>query len=118
LNNLSKDVQLGKTVPMVFADPKAGQEALILDHMSQYGWRDAINKKDGLDLNHVTKVIEWIATFHGLSYVLLQKHSEGPEGWLRANPWAVPLSQRPPEGLKVGLHAPLLTKVFLAKVSI
>jgi hypothetical protein len=28
-------------------DDKEGNEALVLEHMSQHGWKDAVNKKKG-----------------------------------------------------------------------
>jgi hypothetical protein len=34
--------------PLVFVDGTKGQEALVLEHMKQFGWRDALNKKEGL----------------------------------------------------------------------
>ena len=32
---------------LVYVDDKVGQEALVLEHMSQQGWKDAFNKKKG-----------------------------------------------------------------------
>ena len=79
---------------MIYAESTKGKEALILDHMKQYGWRDAINKKDGLDIDHVTKVMTWMARFHGLAYVMMEQHPQGSEGWIKDNPWALPIPHR------------------------
>ena len=76
LNKVSSKVKLGTTVPMVFVQDQKGQEALILDHMKQYGWRDAMNKKQGLDLDHIQMALEWLAKFHGLSHVLMQNQPD------------------------------------------
>ena len=37
--------------PVVFVDDTEGQEALVLEHMKQFGWKDALNKKEGLRYN-------------------------------------------------------------------
>ena len=76
LNKVSSKVKLGTTVPMVYVQDAKGQEALILDHMKQYGWRDAKNKKQGLDLDHIQMAMEWLAKFHGLSHVLMQNQPD------------------------------------------
>ena len=73
---MSSNVKLGTTVPMIMSQEKVGKEALILDHMKNYGWRDAINKKQGLDLSHIKMAVEWLAKFHGLSYVLVKKEPD------------------------------------------
>ena len=94
---------------MIYAKNEPFKEALILDHMSQYGWRDIINKKSGLDLEHVNKVMNWLAKFHGLSYVLLNNHPEGPEGWLEANSYG---NTMPMRLLKLGKNSYLHANLF------
>ncbi len=42
---------------------------------------------DGLDLDHVLPVVEWLARFHGLSLVLLSRSEGGARRWLEENPW-------------------------------
>ena len=39
----------------------------------------------GLDLAHVVHSVEWLAQLHALSYVVLNRHSGGPAGWLSEN---------------------------------
>ena len=34
--------------PVVYVDDTDGKEALVLEHMKQFGWKDALNKKEGL----------------------------------------------------------------------
>ena len=34
--------------PVVYVNNTEGQEALVLEHMKQFGWKDALNKKEGL----------------------------------------------------------------------
>jgi hypothetical protein len=71
----------------VYADKTDGKEALVLEHMKQHGWRDPANKKAGLDLEHVKLVVEWLAHFHGLSYVMIRNYPGGVEAWRRDNTW-------------------------------
>ena len=33
--------------PLIYVDGTEGQEALVLEHMKQHGWRDAVAKKKG-----------------------------------------------------------------------
>ena len=61
---------------MILTQDKIGKEALILDHMKNYGWRDAIDKKQGLDFRHIKLAVEWLAKFHGLSYVLMKNQPD------------------------------------------
>ena len=60
--------------------------------MCQYGWKEIQNKKKGLDLPHVLNVMNWLARFHGLSYVLLNNHPNGPEGWLKEHDYVKTMS--------------------------
>ena len=96
LNNLSNEIKLGTNVPKVFAQTKQGQEALVLEHMAQFGWSPIRNAKQGLDFKHVAQVLEWLATFHGLSCALL----EIDPNFLENNPTFLPLSQRLPPPMK------------------
>lgn len=98
-------VPMAITVPMVYVDDTVGKEALILEHMGQFGWRDAIRKKEGLDVHHVTEVLKWLATFHGLCHVLMVRHPKGKEGWLADNPWAIPVSHRKSDFMKKFVEA-------------
>ena len=64
---------LPKTCPMHFYDDKS--QVLVLEHMGQHGFRDAINKKQGLNLDHAVLVVDWLAKWHGLCHVLMSQHS-------------------------------------------
>ena len=83
--------------PLVYVDETDGKEAIVLEHMKQFGWRDAINKKGGLSLDHVQLVLEWMAKFHGLSFVMMNNYLGGVEAWRKDHPWSVPMSENPPE---------------------
>eukprot|EP00095_Tigriopus_kingsejongensis_P009652 maker-scaffold440_size170678-snap-gene-0.27 protein:Tk09652 transcript:maker-scaffold440_size170678-snap-gene-0.27-mRNA-1 annotation:"juvenile hormone-inducible" len=54
-----------------------------MDHMGQYDFRDAINKRAGLDLDHVNLVLTGLAKFHAVSYALL-KAKHGSEAKIMA----------------------------------
>ena len=41
--------------PVVYVDNTEGQEALVLEHMKQFGWKDALNKKEGL--RYMTQIV-------------------------------------------------------------
>eukprot|EP00095_Tigriopus_kingsejongensis_P003079 maker-scaffold664_size116482-snap-gene-0.21 protein:Tk03079 transcript:maker-scaffold664_size116482-snap-gene-0.21-mRNA-1 annotation:"AGAP013467-PA" len=69
--------------PIVHAefDPDVVQEEcqkgsmLIMDHMKQHNYQDAINKREGLDLDHVKLVMEELAKLHAVSYAFFkEKH--------------------------------------------
>ena len=42
---------------------------------------------NSLDIDHVLVAVEWLAKFHGLSYVMLHKYKGGPKAWVEQNPW-------------------------------
>jgi len=52
---------------------------LIMQNLKEEGWRDAINKKAGLDIYHVRAAIEWLATYHAITYSFLEGYAGGLE---------------------------------------
>ena len=78
-----------KTCNLVFANDTPGEEVIVLDHMAQYGWRDAFNKKKGLTLDYAKLVVGWMAKFHGMNHVLMKRYDaiHGKGSWLNANKW-------------------------------
>jgi hypothetical protein len=56
--------------PLIYVDETYGKEAIVLEHMKQFGWRDAINKKAGLSLEHVQVSVS--PTFYELLFRFAQ----------------------------------------------
>ena len=54
----------------------------------------------GLTLEFVELVLDWMAKFHGLSYVMMERYPGGQSAWMNDNPWAIPISQNPPKFLE------------------
>merc|ERR1712013_190706 len=52
---------------------------LIMQNLKDEGWRDAVNKKAGLDIEHVRAAIKWLATFHAITYAFLEEYDGGIE---------------------------------------
>jgi len=52
-------------------------KVLIMQNLKEEGWRDAINKKAGLDIEHVRAAIKWLATFHAITYAFLDGYEGG-----------------------------------------
>ena len=52
------------------------EKVLIMENLKEEGWRDAINKKAGLDIEHVRAAMKWLATFHAITFSFLS-HYEG-----------------------------------------
>ena len=77
-----------------------GQEFLALEHMGELGYESAFNKSLGLDFAHCERVMNWLASFHALGYVMIQKYPGGKKSFLADHPWLVPLSQRMPDDLE------------------
>ncbi len=59
-----------------------------------------VNRLTGLTLEFVTLVLDWMAKFHGLSHVMMQRYPGGKSAWLNDNPWVMPISQNPPKFLE------------------
>ena len=79
---------------IIYSDETEGKEALVLEHMKQHGWRDPLNKKAGLNLDHVMLVVEWMARLHGLAYVMMNRYPGGAEAWRKDNKWYVLISSK------------------------
>ena len=86
----------------MYVDDTEGEETLVLDHMGQYGWKDALNKKKGLTLDFAKLVVSWMAGLHGLSHVLMKRYDaiHGKGAWLEANKWTESVTKNPPEAMK------------------
>jgi len=54
-------------------------KVLIMQNLKEEGFRDAINKKAGLDIVHVRAAIKWLATFHAITYAFLEDYEGGLE---------------------------------------
>jgi len=52
-------------------------KVLIMENLKEEGWRDAINKKAGLDIEHVRAAIKWMASFHAITYAYLDDYEGG-----------------------------------------
>ena len=52
-------------------------KVLIMDDLKEDGWRDAINKKAGLDIEHTREAIRWLARFHAITYAFLDQYEGG-----------------------------------------
>jgi len=52
-------------------------KVLIMQNLKEEGWRDAVNKKAGLDIEHVRAAIKWLASFHAITYSFLQEYAGG-----------------------------------------
>ena len=51
-----------------------------MQNLNTVGYRDAINKKDGLDFNHCKLAIRWLASFHALTYAYIDQYDGGLDG--------------------------------------
>ena len=45
-------------------------------------------------------VLDWMAKYHGLSYVMMERYPGGQSAWINDNQWAIPISQNPPKFLE------------------
>ena len=77
-----------------------GQEFIVLEHMGEQGFESAANKALGLDFKHCALVMKWLAEYHALGYLLVDRYPGGTESFLEAHPWLVPMSQRVSEDLE------------------
>lgn len=50
---------------------------LVMEHMGQYGFRDCPSRHFGLDMDHVTLVLEEMAKFHAVSHVYFKTKMAG-----------------------------------------
>jgi len=50
---------------------------LIMQNLKKVGWKDAVNKKKGLDIDHVRLAFNWLATFHAIMYAFMDQYSGG-----------------------------------------
>ena len=97
LQENDKTETLPRTIPVIYSDP--ANKTLVLDHMSNYNFRDAIKKKRGLDLNHCHLVFDWFARWHANCHLMMSRYPGGKTKWREDNIWAEGLYTNPPEGM-------------------
>merc|ERR1711915_1169567 len=70
--------QVSGWLPYICSTPYSSwtekEKVLIMDNLKETGWRDAINKKAGLDIHHVRLVIKWLASFHAVTYAFFDQY--------------------------------------------
>lgn len=54
-------------------------KVLVMANLKSQGWRDAINKKKGLDVHHLRLAFKWLATFHAVTANYLEEFPGGEE---------------------------------------
>ena len=65
--------------PAPFAEWNEVDKVLVMQNLRPLGYRDAVNKKAGLNIDHVTLVIKWLAAFHALGYAYVDQYIGGIE---------------------------------------
>eukprot|EP00092_Neocalanus_flemingeri_P008482 GFUD01009139.1.p1 GENE.GFUD01009139.1~~GFUD01009139.1.p1 ORF type:complete len:452 (-),score=161.32 GFUD01009139.1:183-1538(-) len=63
--------------PVPYSAWTEDDKVLIMQNLKEEGWRDAINKKAGLDIEHVRAAIKWMATFHAITFAFLDGYEGG-----------------------------------------
>lgn len=82
---------LPKTFPLLWGDYKTlNHEVLMLEDLNYKGYQ-VVHHEFGLDFTHVLLAVEWLARFHGLSYVLMKKFGDkagkNDRSWIETHPW-------------------------------
>ena len=54
-------------------------KVLIMENLTGSGWRDAIDKKKVLNIEHVRAAMKWLATFHAITFAFLDQYEGGLE---------------------------------------
>jgi len=54
-------------------------KVLIMQDLHSGGWRDAINKKKGLDIHHIRKAFKWLGQYHAITAAFLEQFEGGEE---------------------------------------
>jgi len=54
-------------------------KVLIMPDLHSEGWRDAINKKKGLDIHHIRKAFKWLGRYHAITAAFLEQFQGGEE---------------------------------------
>merc|ERR1719391_82388 len=55
------------------------KKVLIMQDLHSGGWRDAINKKKGLDIHHIRKAFKWLGQYHAITAAFLEQFEGGEE---------------------------------------
>jgi len=75
--------EMSDLMPMICSVPYSAwdkdDKVLIMEDLKVDGWRDAINKKAGLDIEHTRVAIRWLARFHAITYAFLEQYKGGVE---------------------------------------
>eukprot|EP00096_Caligus_rogercresseyi_P011259 TRINITY_DN4377_c0_g1_i1.p1 TRINITY_DN4377_c0_g1~~TRINITY_DN4377_c0_g1_i1.p1 ORF type:complete len:441 (+),score=54.64 TRINITY_DN4377_c0_g1_i1:151-1473(+) len=92
-NDLEKYLQpdLLRTAPLIYSLNEPDKQILVFEHLGYRGFRDPINKRSGLDKDHVECVLKWMAELHGTGYLLFKKYPGGHESWKKNNFFAEPI---------------------------
>jgi len=74
---------LESLLPMTSAIPYSswteGDKVLIMQDLHSEGWRDAINKKKGLDIHHLREAFKWLGRYHAITASFLEDFPGGEE---------------------------------------
>ncbi|QQP49845.1 Putative LOC101895777, partial [Caligus rogercresseyi] len=90
-NSFQRDLEkyvghnLLRTVPLIYSQNEPGKELLIFEHMGHQGYRDPLNKKEGLSSEAIFAALRWLAELHGAGHLLLRKYPGGFEEWKKNN---------------------------------
>jgi len=55
------------------------EKVLIMQDLHAEGWRDAINKKKGLDVHHLRKAFKWLGRYHAITAAFLEEFPGGED---------------------------------------
>lgn len=66
-----------KTCTIPYCSWTDDDKVLIMQNLKTLGYRDAVNKKAGLDIEHVRAAMKWMATFHAITYAFVDKYEGG-----------------------------------------
>jgi len=62
-----------------FASWSDDDRILVMQNLKTQGWRDAIDKKQGLDVSHLRLAFKWLASYHAITANFLEEFSGGEE---------------------------------------
>ncbi|CAB4064233.1 unnamed protein product [Lepeophtheirus salmonis] len=93
LDDLDKYVKpkILRTVPLIYSVNNPDLQVLVFEHLGASGYRDPVDKKIGVDDDHVYNVCKWLAELHGSAFVLFQKYPGGFSEWKKNNFFAEPV---------------------------
>ena len=65
--------------PVPYTEWSEMDKILVMQNLRTLGYRDPIDKKAGLDMDHVILAIKWLASFHALGYAFIDQYKGGIE---------------------------------------